>query len=262
MLNVSATSKISQGLGLKNKPHTNLTFPRHIPGFPYSTNGLTHWCRVTHICVGKLTIIGSDNGLSPGMCQANIRTNAEILLIGPLRTNYSEISIEIHTFSFKKMHLKISSGKWRPFCLGLNVLTLQQFQSTWDWYLVLIVNTYALAHYTDVIMGAMASQLTSLTIVYSTVNANQRKNQSSASLAFVWGIHRWPVNSPHKGPVTQKMFPFDDVIMTLRQSTGTVTIAKLNMSSKLSFSKICSLVRWFYLKWPMKHSELSEQFKG
>ena len=72
-------------------------------------------------------------------------------------------------------------------------------------------------HYEDVIMGAMASQITSLTIVYSTVysGADQRKHQSSASLAFVRGIHRWPVNSPHKWPVTRKMFPFDDVIMPL-----------------------------------------------
>ena len=71
-------------------------------------------------------------------------------------------------------------------------------------------------HYGDVIMGAIASQITSLMIVYSTVysDADQRKHQSSASLAFVWGIHRGPVNSPHKWPVTQKMFPFDDVIMS------------------------------------------------
>ena len=64
-------------------------------------------------------------------------------------------------------------------------------------------------------MGAMASQITSLTIVYSTVysGVDQRKPQSPASLALVPGIHRWPVNSPNKGPVTRKMFPFDDVIM-------------------------------------------------
>ena len=70
-------------------------------------------------------------------------------------------------------------------------------------------------HYNDVIMSAMASQITSLTIVYSTVysGADRRKHQSSVSLAFVRGIHRRPVNSPHKGPVTRKMFPFDDVIM-------------------------------------------------
>ena len=83
---------------------------------------LTHWGRVTHICVNKLTIIGSDNGLSPGRHQAIIWTNARILLIEPLWTNFSEISIEIHTFSLKAMHLKMSSGKWRPFCLDLNVL--------------------------------------------------------------------------------------------------------------------------------------------
>ena len=64
-------------------------------------------------------------------------------------------------------------------------------------------------------MSTMVSQITSLTIVYSTVNsgADQRKDQSSASLAFVRGIHRWLVNSPHKGPGMRKMFPFDDVIM-------------------------------------------------
>ena len=75
------------------------------------------------MCVGKLSIIGSDNGLSPERRQAIIRTNAGILLIGPLGTNFSEISFEILIFSFKKMRLKVSSGKWRPFCLGLNVLT-------------------------------------------------------------------------------------------------------------------------------------------
>ena len=70
-------------------------------------------------------------------------------------------------------------------------------------------------HYNDVIMGAMASQITSLTIVYSKVysGADQREHQSSESLASVRGIHRGPVNSPHKWTVTRKRFPFDDVIM-------------------------------------------------
>ena len=74
------------------------------------------------------------------------------------------------------------------------------------------------SHYGDVIMGTMVSQITSLTIVYSTVysGAHQRKHQSYASLAFVRGIHREPVNSPHKWPVTRKTFPFDDVIMNFR----------------------------------------------
>ena len=76
---------------------------------------------------------------------------------------------------------------------------------------------YWCGHYNDVTMGAMASQITSVSIVYSTfcLGTDQRKHQSSASLAFVRGIHRWPMNSPHKGPVTRKMFPFDDVIMSL-----------------------------------------------
>ena len=87
---------------------------------------LTHWGRVTHICVGKLSIIGSDNGLSPNRRQAIIWTNAGILLIGTQGTNFSEISIEMYTFSFRKMHLKVSSGKWRPCCLGLNELTVNQ----------------------------------------------------------------------------------------------------------------------------------------
>ena len=79
-----------------------------------------------------------------------------------------------------------------------------------------------MVHYSDVLMSVMASKITSLTIVYSTVysGADQRKHQSSASLAFVRGIHRWPVNSPHKGPVMRKMFPFDDVIMDYRRTSG------------------------------------------
>ena len=76
-------------------------------------------------------------------------------------------------------------------------------------------------HYSDVIMSTIASQITNITIVYSTIysGADQRKHQSSASLAFVQGIHRWPVNSPHKGPVMRKMFPFDDVIMIAARVT-------------------------------------------
>ena len=78
---------------------------------------------------------------------------------------------------------------------------------SWKWWKVI--------HYSDVRMSGIASQITSLTIVNSAVysDTDQRKYQSSASLAFVWEIHRGLVNSPHKGPVTRKMFPFDDVIM-------------------------------------------------
>ena len=78
---------------------------------------LTHWGRVTHIYVRKLTIIGSDNGLSPGWRQTVIRSNSGILLIGHLGTNFSEILIEIHTFSFKKMHL----------CPGSNALIVDSY---------------------------------------------------------------------------------------------------------------------------------------
>ena len=84
---------------------------------------LTHWGRVTHICIGKLTIIGSDIGLSPERRRAIIWTNAGILLIGPFGTNFSEMLIGIQTFSLKKLHFKTLSDKWLPFCLGLNVLS-------------------------------------------------------------------------------------------------------------------------------------------
>ena len=110
---------------------------------------LTHWGRVTHICVGYLTIIGSDNVLSPGRRQAIIWTNAGILLIGTLGTNVSEILAEIITFSFKKMYLKVSSAKRRPFCLGLNVLKesngeisrLQRIKVTITWWRVSVINS-------------------------------------------------------------------------------------------------------------------------
>ena len=95
----------------------------------------------------------------------------------------------------------------------------------------------------DVIIGAKASQITSPAIVNSTVysDADQRKHQSSTSLAFVCGIHRWPVNSPHKWPVTLKMFPFDDVIMVHTVCAATVFI----ISKKLSLP-IISITGSYY----------------
>ena len=85
---------------------------------------------------------------------------------------------------------------------------------------------YVATHYSDVIMTTMASQSTSFTVVYSIVysDADQRKHESSASLCFVRGIHRWSVNSQHKGPVTRKMFPFDGVIMMLYMSQPAAVI--------------------------------------
>ena len=88
---------------------------------------LTHWGRVTHICVGKLIIIGSDNGLSPDRRQAIIWTNAGLLSIGSLRAYFSENLIKIQQFSLKKMHVKMSSAKWRLPCLGLNVLNSSNY---------------------------------------------------------------------------------------------------------------------------------------
>ena len=101
---------------------------------------LTHWGRVTHICVSRLTIIASDNGLSPGRRQAIIWTSAGILSIGPLGTNFSEILIAIITFSFKKMRLKVSSAKWRPCCLGFNVLNCCLFARTRHYFMPSLLN--------------------------------------------------------------------------------------------------------------------------
>ena len=169
-------------------------------------DNLTYRGRVTHICVSKLTITGPDNGLSPGRRQAIIWTNAGILLIRTLGTNFSDILIKINTFSLKKMHLKMSSGRRQPSCLGLNVLTLVCLFTKRQRVSFVISSTmkffphatfentnFRRAHYTDVMMSAMASQITGVSIVCSTVGsgADQRKYQSSVSLVFVRGIHRW-----------------------------------------------------------------------
>ena len=94
-----------------------------------TVHDLTHWGRARHICVGEQIIIGSDNSLSPGQRQAIIWTNAGILSIGPLETNFSEILIEIYTFSLKKMHLKMS-GKWRSNIHTLSILS--QLMISWN----------------------------------------------------------------------------------------------------------------------------------
>ena len=106
-----------------------------------------YWGRVTHICLSKLTIIGSDNVLSPGRHQAIIRTNAGILLIGPLGTNFSEMLIKTLTFSLKKTRLKVSSAKWRPFCLGLNVLKYLFLHSYWNFHWNLFQMVQLICHH-------------------------------------------------------------------------------------------------------------------
>ena len=101
-------------------------------------------------------------------------------------------------------------------------------------------------HYIHVIMSTMVSQITSLIIVYSNVylGVHQRKHQISASLAFVRGIHQGPVNSPHKGPVTRKMFPFDDVIMVIGIST-VLDWWKLKQETSQSSIFVNDLINWF-----------------
>ena len=107
------------------------------------------------------------------------------------------------------------------------------------------------SHYSDVIMITIASQITSLTIIYSTVysGADQRKHQSSASLAFVRGIHRWPVNSPHKEPVTRKMLPFDGVIMLFAIIIYTyVSLQKLFSPKSVPPEWVVRCHHWFGVK--------------
>ena len=114
--------------------------------------------------------------------------------------------------------LKFCQTKSTEFCLHVSCNLLIFVFEIIDIQSHMVATAFTTWHYDDVIMRAMASQITSLTIVYSTVysDADQRKHQSSASLAFVWGIHWGPVNSPHKWPVTRNFFPFDDVIMRNR----------------------------------------------
>ena len=120
-----------------------------------------------------------------------------------------------------------------------------------------IMAGYPIFHYGDVIMGPIATQITSLTIVYSIVysDEDQRKHQSSASLAFVWGIHRGPVNSPHKWRVTRKMFPFDDVIMHS---------CYLNLSVQAAHEEIsrfsCCCVRHFKKSWALLRTWLTRDW--
>ena len=136
---------------------------------------------MTHLCVNKLTIIGSDNGLSPDRCQAIIRTNAGILFIGTLG-----ILSEIHTFSFKKMHLKTSSAKRWPFCLGLNVLTHTLVQATqrlkftrWSFSVYL--------HGTDIV----AMHWYGVVIIHKIPDECFNWNQFSVCLRFVLKLLLW-----------------------------------------------------------------------
>ena len=104
------------------------------------------------------------------------------------------------------------------------------------------VPTVSVSHYSDVIMSAMASLITGVSNVFSTIcsGVDQRKHQSSASLAFVRGFHRWPVNSRHKGPVTRKMFPFDDVIRQHQNCGFGVGPTYIVMNNNVFYTFICA----------------------
>ena len=135
-------------------------------------------------------------------------TKGVLLLIRPLGTSLRESLIKtkqvfIYENSFENVAGKTVAILSRPQCVNGN--DILRLLAAWCVHI----------HYCDVIMTTMASQITSLAIVSSTVypGADERKHQSSVSLAFVRGINRWPANSSHKGPVTRKMFPFDDAIM-------------------------------------------------
>ena len=116
------------------------------------------------------------------------------------------------------------------------------------WYSSSVILCNGNCHYNDVIMDAIASQITSLTIVYSAdyYDADQRKHQNSASLAFMRGIHRGPVNSPHKWPVTRKMFPFDDVIMHPGEEEGNRTAIVMTWFRSTRVSVLQQITGWGY----------------
>ena len=179
------------------------------------------------ICFKMLFVFVADNLLNE---IRPVRSHTLWDLVGNCRTGHGDALIKAFLKAFGgnvfQAFSKIIEGKnfvstfywvWLRIFMFLltSIYRLSQITRILTCKLIRPWEMWLLSHYNDVIMSAMASQITSLTIVYSTVHsgADQRKHQSSASLAFVRGIHRWPVNSPHKRPVTRKMFPFDDVII-------------------------------------------------
>ena len=150
---------------------------------------------------------------------------------------------------------KSSSAYYKPFLQASN-------------YSISVPTDYIVpnGHYCDVIMGTVASQITSRMIVYTAVysDADQSKHQSSASLAFVWGIHRGPVNSPHKWPVTRKMFPFDDVIMywVISKHNDDCTIMQVFYELfGIWWFRFTFLSLWGHSKWPKNYRDIAWHFE-
>ena len=144
--------------------------------------------------------------------QYKIHTKYVSFLSGSLEKGITRYSLLYN--NFRSMHAgnnEYIQTALYGFLLLWTIIQTERWSHSSHWYMTEIGNI----HYNDVIMSAMASQITSLAIGYSSVYSGegQRKHRSSASLAFVRGIQQWPLNSPHKGPVTRKMFPFDDVVM-------------------------------------------------
>ena len=136
-----------------------------------------------------------------------------------LQTNFSAILSEIHTFSFKKIHLKMASAKWRRFvstsmCYWPWLRQWLRADSrqviTWTNYWPLKPSLQWRHNERDGVSNHDRRDCL--------LNRNRLFGYRSA-LTFLKGIHRWPVDSPHKGPVTRKMFPFDDVIMIMFRKT-------------------------------------------
>ena len=141
------------------------------------------------------------------------RVHIAIFVMSVNRCSINERKSHDGSCWFSPYHLNLLDQQWDN---HTNMIIPSTVRCVCARFLLKFIQYYrAYSHYNNVIMSLIACQITSLTIVYSIVysDADQRKHQSSASLAFVRGIHRGPVNSPHKGPVTRKLFPFDDVIM-------------------------------------------------
>ena len=177
--------------------------------------------RVTGLCAGNSPVTGEFpahwNGQSRGKCFHLMTSSCSVLSLC-----YTMLSIcDSNFISFPQLLASVHSALGCLFSqhntttrvtgarCGSRRCAFTSDGSCWNWNLIWVnIKIRLYLHYSDVIMSTMTSQITSVSIVYSTVcpGADQRKHQSSVPLAFVWGIHRWPMNSPHKKPVTRKCF--------------------------------------------------------
>ena len=170
---------------------------------------------MTHICVGKLTIIVSANGLLPGRRQAIIWTNAGILLNGPLRINFSGILSKILSFSFKKMHLKMSSAKWHPFCFGLNELNPPICTSVYHIYFVFVYPFIRWVPDNDSVWWRFQMETFSALLAFCAGNSPHKGQWRRAlmfSLICAW-INSW-VNNREAGDLRRHRAHYDVIVMS------------------------------------------------